>query len=125
MLCQGNLNKAAGLYKAHKQYPEARALYELAGNTREGNLLALHSLDLHLTLRPREDVELQENLYALLEVEIENGRIGTAKEIRLLLASDRMDILKRPRHLFGNLEAGRKRYGIPCKFAPMRKAVCY
>jgi len=105
---QGHLNEAAQLYKAHKQYPEARALYELAGNAREGNLLALHSLDLHLTLRPREDVELQENLYALLEVEIENKGIGTAKGVRLSLASDQMDI-KQPRHLFGEISAGEKR----------------
>jgi outer membrane protein assembly factor BamB len=105
---QGNLNEAANLYKAHKQYPEARALYELAGNTHERDLLNLHSLDFRLTLRPHEDAELQENLYALLEVEIENTGIGNAADVKLLLASDQMDITQSKYH-FGELQARAKK----------------
>jgi len=105
---QGNLNDAAQLYKAHKHYPEAHALYELAGNTHERDLLNLHSLDFHLTLRPHEDSELQANLFALLEVEIENTGIGNAQKVRLLLAGDQMDITQ-PRYRFGELKAGEKK----------------
>lgn len=105
---QGNWNEAARLYKNHKRYPEARPLYELAGNFRERGLLNLHSVDFHLTLRPHEDVELQEDLFALLEVEIENRGIGTAKGVQLTLASDQMDINKRT-HRFGEVSAGEKK----------------
>lgn len=105
---QGKLNEAARLYQANKRFPEARALYELAGNIHERDLLTLNTLDLRLILRPSEDIELQENLFALLDVEIENKGSSTAKGIRLLLASEQMDITQ-PRHRFGDLEAGAKK----------------
>jgi len=105
---QGNLNEAARLYKVQKHYPEARGLYELAGNTYERDLLNLHSLDFRLTLRPHEDAELQENLYALLEVEIENTGVGNAADVQLLLASDQMDITQSKYH-FGTLQARAKK----------------
>jgi outer membrane protein assembly factor BamB len=105
---QGNLRESAQVYKSNKCYREAQAIFEILGNSSELGLLEPHSIDFHITLKPYEDTALQEELFALLEVEIENSGTGTAQKVQLSLTSDQMDITK-SKYRFGDLPAGSKK----------------
>lgn len=103
---QGRLNEAADLYRLHQALPEARALYNLAGNAAARDLLTRQGADFRLRLR--SDSPLRAGEYSLLTLQLQNLGGETAHDLHLTCASPQLE-LPRKSHHFGNLAPGEER----------------
>ncbi len=103
---QGRLNEAADLYRLHQALPEARALYDLAGNAAARERLTRQGADFRLRLR--SDSPLRAGEYSLLTLQVQNLGGETARDLRLTCASPQLE-LSRKSHRFGDLLPGEER----------------